>query len=57
MTGATMGFVPELVHFREVVTEHAASESDIASAAATLALTDRIAEQALGPALRQLGFL
>ena len=57
MTGATMGFVPELVHFREVVTENLPCESDIASAAATLALTDRIAEQALGPALRQLGFL
>ncbi len=47
MTSATMGFGPELEHFRRVVTEGIPNESDIASAAATLALTSQIAEQAL----------
>jgi predicted dehydrogenase len=47
MTAATMGFGPELEHFRRVVTEGIPNESDIASAAATLALTSRIAEQVL----------
>jgi predicted dehydrogenase len=46
-TGATMGFVTELEHFRRVVTEGIPCESDIASAAATLELTSRIAEQVL----------
>src|SRR6266542_3596383 len=46
MTSATMGFGPELEHFRRVVTEGIPNESDIASAAATLALTSQIAEQA-----------
>lgn len=43
MTGSTMGFVTELAHFREVVTEDAPNESDLASAAATLRLTSEIA--------------
>ena len=47
MTSATMGFGPELEHFRRVVSEAIPNESDIASAAATLALTSRIAEQVL----------
>jgi predicted dehydrogenase len=47
MTTATMGFGPELEHFRRVVTEGIPNESDIASAAATLALTSRIADQVL----------
>lgn len=47
MTGATMGFATELEHFRRVVLEGAPCESDIASAAATLNLTTRIAEQVL----------
>jgi predicted dehydrogenase len=47
MTSATMGFGPELEHFRRVVTEGIPNESSIASAAATLALTSRIAEQVL----------
>ena len=46
MTGATMGFVPELEHFRLVVEESLPCESDMASAAATLALTTTIAELA-----------
>jgi len=47
MTAATLGFGPELEHFRRVVSEAIPNESDIASAAATLALTSRIAEQVL----------
>jgi predicted dehydrogenase len=47
MTSATMGFGPELEHFRRVVTEGIPNESDFASAAATLALTSRIAQLAL----------
>ena len=47
MTGATMGFVNELVHFREVVTAGAANESDLAGAAATLRLTSEIARRVL----------
>jgi predicted dehydrogenase len=43
MTGATMGFVSELEHFRAVIEDGTACESDLASAAATLALTSRIA--------------
>jgi predicted dehydrogenase len=46
MTGATMGFVPELEHFRLVVEEGVPCESDMASAAATLELTTTIAELA-----------
>jgi myo-inositol 2-dehydrogenase/D-chiro-inositol 1-dehydrogenase len=46
MTGATMGFVPELEHFRLVVEEGVAPRSDMASAAATLELTTTIAELA-----------
>ena len=48
MTSTTMGFGPELEHFRRVVTEGIPNESDMASAAATLALTSRIAEQVAG---------
>ena len=47
MTGATLGFVTELEHFRAVVRDGVECESDIASAAATLALTSRIADQVL----------
>jgi predicted dehydrogenase len=47
MTGATMGFATELEHFRRVVSDGIPCESDIASAAATLELTARIAEQVL----------
>jgi predicted dehydrogenase len=47
MTGATMGFVSELQHFRDVLTGSATPESDMTSAAATLALTSEIAAQAL----------
>jgi predicted dehydrogenase len=43
MTGATMGFASELEHFREVIGAGAACRSDIASAAATLDLTNTIA--------------
>jgi predicted dehydrogenase len=50
MTGATMGFASELEHFREVVVDGVACESDMASAAATLDLTTRIAEQVLAVA-------
>lgn len=42
-TGVTMGFVPELEHFRSVVMEKVACESDVASAAATLRLAEGIA--------------
>lgn len=42
-TGVTMGFVPELEHFREVVMHKAACESDVASAAVTMALAEGIA--------------
>ncbi len=42
-----MGFGPELEHFRRVVTEGIPNESNIGSAAATLALTSRIAAQVL----------
>jgi predicted dehydrogenase len=44
MTGSTMGFVTELEHFRRVVEDGVPCESDLASAAATLALTDQIFE-------------
>jgi myo-inositol 2-dehydrogenase / D-chiro-inositol 1-dehydrogenase len=50
MTGSTMGFLPELAHFREIVTEGAPNESDLASAAATLRLTSEIAERVLNDA-------
>jgi predicted dehydrogenase len=50
MTGATMGFVPELEHFRRAVVDGVACESDMASAAETLSLTSRIAEQVLAVA-------
>jgi predicted dehydrogenase len=49
-TGATLGFATELAHFRSVLVDGAAPDSDMASAAATLALTAEIAEQALGAA-------
>jgi hypothetical protein len=39
-----MGFVPELEHFRKVATEGAEPLSDIASAANTLALAERLCE-------------
>jgi predicted dehydrogenase len=45
MTGATMGFVTELEHFRRVLSEGVPCESDIASAAATLDLTGTIVER------------
>lgn len=45
-SAATMGFAPELEHFRAVVTEGAENLSSIASAAATLALTAEIARRA-----------
>jgi predicted dehydrogenase len=44
MTGATMGFVSELEHFRRVLSEGVPCESDIASAAATLELTGTIVD-------------
>jgi predicted dehydrogenase len=44
MTGATMGFVSELEHFRAVLRDGVPCESDLASAAATLELTSRIAQ-------------
>ena len=47
MTGTTMGFVGELTHFRKVLADGVACESNIASAAATLRLTGGIAELAL----------
>ena len=43
--GTTMGFVPELEHFKKVVTEGASCESDIASAARTLAVTERVCDE------------
>ena len=39
-----MGFVPELEHFRKVVTEKVKCESDIESAGRTLALTEKLIE-------------
>jgi predicted dehydrogenase len=50
MSGATMGFASELEHFRRVLAEGVACESDIASAAATLDLTGVIARGATGGA-------
>jgi predicted dehydrogenase len=47
MTGATMGFVSELEHFRRVVRDGVPCESDIASAAATLTLTSTIVDKVL----------
>jgi predicted dehydrogenase len=47
MTGATMGFVNELEHFRRVVREGIPCESDMASAAATLDLASTIVDLAL----------
>lgn len=46
-TGSTMGFAGELAHFRAVLVDKAACESDLANAAATLRLTHEIAELAL----------
>jgi predicted dehydrogenase len=43
MTGATMGFVSELEHFRAVLRDGIQCDSDLTSAAATLELTSRIA--------------
>lgn len=45
-SATTMGFAPELAHFRAVVTDGAENLSSIASAAATLRLTADIARQA-----------
>ncbi len=45
-TATTMGFVPELEHFRAVVQQRVACESDLGSAASTLELLDRIAAAA-----------
>jgi predicted dehydrogenase len=45
-SATTMGFGPELEHFRQVVTDGAENRSSIASAAATLSLTKEIAELA-----------
>lgn len=47
MTGATMGFVSELEHFRAMLRDGVPCESDLASAAATLELTTRIAQLVL----------
>ena len=47
MTGATMGFVTELEHFRDVIADGVPCASDIASAAATLDLTAVIAREAV----------
>lgn len=44
-SGDVMGFVPELEHFREVVTDGVACRSDIASAARTFELVEQIADQ------------
>jgi hypothetical protein len=38
----TMGFLPELEHFRQVAMDGAENLSDIASAAATLALAEQL---------------
>ncbi|HVE76885.1 MAG TPA: Gfo/Idh/MocA family oxidoreductase [Actinomycetota bacterium] len=43
-TGSTMGFVPELEHFRKVVKEKVKCESDIESAGLTLALAEKLIE-------------
>jgi len=43
-SATTMGFVPELEHFRLVATGGAENLSDMASAAATLALAERLCE-------------
>jgi predicted dehydrogenase len=42
MTGTVMGFVPELEHFRAVVTDGIPCASDATSALRTLELTDRL---------------
>ncbi len=44
-TGTTMGFVPELEHFRQVVQEGMPCESDITSARRTLELADLVLER------------
>ena len=41
-TGTTMGFVPELAHFKAVVTEGVPCLSDVASARRTLDLAERV---------------
>ena len=41
-SGVVMGFVPELEHFRAVVTDGVACESDLASAAATLKIVENL---------------
>ena len=43
-TPAITGFGPELEHFREVVMHDACNQSDMASAAATLALAERLCD-------------
>jgi hypothetical protein len=43
-TCQTLGYGPELVHFRAVVSGETRPESDLTSAAATLRLTGQIAE-------------
>lgn len=45
-SATTMGFVPELKHFRQVASREAKSLSDMASAANTLALAERLCELA-----------
>ena len=49
-TPVTMGFIGALAHFRAVVQERVASASDMTSAAATLRLTQAVAERAGGRA-------
>ncbi len=44
-TGTTMGFVPELEHFRKVVQEGLPCESDVVSARRTLEVAERILER------------
>ncbi|HZS14410.1 MAG TPA: Gfo/Idh/MocA family oxidoreductase [Candidatus Dormibacteraeota bacterium] len=48
-TGTTMGFVPELEHFRAVAGGGVACESDMAGAAATLELAARVVAAAGAP--------
>lgn len=42
LTGTTMGFVPELAHFRDVVVDGLPCESDVGSARRTLELAQRV---------------
>jgi predicted dehydrogenase len=45
MSPTTMGFAPALAHFRSVVQDGVACESDLGSAAATLALVEEVVRQ------------